>query len=441
MKAIILAGGVGKRMKSDLPKVLNIIGGKPMLHYVIEACLEAEIKDITVVIGQGGELVKKSVPYPVNYAWQEQQLGTGHAALCGAKDHVGPDDRVVILHGDVPLISAETIRNLMKFQQERQVHAVVVSTTVPDPTGYGRIITTPTGELEAIIEQRDLSPELMDINVINPAVYSFMGKELLYGLAQLNNNNSQQEYYLTDVPQIIAKAGSKVAVYHEPDFLQFLGINSQKQLAEASAVLRNRIADRHFECGVTIIDPSNCYIDSDVEIGQEVILHPGVVLRGKSKIGKGTEIKPYSVVESAQIGEDCEIGPFAYIRPDTVIGDRCRIGDFVEVKNSCLGDNTKASHLAYIGDAAVGSGVNFGCGAITVNYDGENKHKTVIESGAFIGSNVNLVAPVAVRSGAFVAAGSTIVDEVPAEAFSIARQRQTTKADGAKKYKRNGEKL
>ena len=450
MKAIILAAGVGKRMKSDLPKTLHTTAGKPMLHYVIDACQQAGIHDITVVIGKGGELVQAAISQPVRFVWQDQQLGTGHAALC-AKQHISPDDRVVILYGDTPLITPEFLKNLSAFQQEKSAHGVVVAVQVPDPTGYGRVMTK-DGKFEAIIEQRDLTADQHTIDLINTGLYMSTGQALLQGLERLNNNNNSQEYYLTDVPKIVSDAGLHVVVYCAADHLQFMGVNSQKQLAEAAVVLRSRIIDRHFENGVTIIDPSAVYIDASVEIEQGAVLLPGVMLHGHSRIGEGAVIGPHtqitdsvigprtvvrnSVIEEAEIGADCKIGPFAYLRNEAKVGDRCRIGDFVEIKKSTLGNDTKAAHLAYIGDATIGERVNFGCGAITVNYDSKYKHQTVVEDEAFIGSNVNLIAPVTVHSGAYVAAGSTITEEVPEDALAIARERQTNKEGRAKKYKK-----
>ena len=455
MKAIILAAGTGTRMKSDLPKVLHAAAGKPMLHYVVDACFKAGIDDVTVVIGSGGELVKEAIDRPVNFAWQHEQLGTGHAVLC-AKEYIDPDDRVVVLYGDTPLITPGFLNDLSDFQIKEEAHGMVVATRVPDPTGYGRVITTASGGFTAIVEHRDLASDQHSINLINTGVYMSTGKELLYGLERLDNNNSPKEYYLTDIPKIVQEDGFKIAVYDAHDYLQFLGVNSQKQLAEATAALRSRIIDRHFENGVVITDPSTVYIDADVEIETGVILHPGVMLYGKCRIDKGAIIGPYtqitdsqigpgsivrnSLLEGAQIGADCQIGPFAYLRGGAIIGDRCRIGDFVELKNSTLGNDTKAAHLAYIGDAQVGDRVNFGCGAVTVNYDGTKKHLTVIEDDVFIGSNVNLVAPVEVRTGAFVAAGSTITHEVPADALAIARERQTIKEGMAKKLKKGHKK-
>ena len=455
MKAIILAAGSGTRMKSDLPKVLHAVAGKAMHSYVIDACYGAGIDDVIVVIGNGGEAVQEATSQRVNFVWQHQQLGTGHAVLC-AKEHIDPDDRIVVLCGDSPLITSKLLKDLSDFQIEKEAQNVVVATRVSDPSGYGRVITTPSGEFVDIIEDKDLAPDQHPIDLINSSVFLSTGKELLYGLERLNNNNSKQEYYLTIIPKIVKDAGFKVTVYDAPDYEQFLGINSQKQLAEASAILRDRIIDRHFDNGVTIIDPSTVYIDADVEIETGVVLHPGVMLYGNCRVGKDAVIGPYtqitdskigpgsvvrnSVLEKAQIGAKCQVGPFAYLREGAVIGDRCRVGDFVEIKNATLGNDTKAAHLAYIGDADLGDRVNFGCGAVTVNYDGTNKHLTVIEDEAFIGSNVNLVAPVTVRTGAFVAAGSTITQEVPEDALAIARERQTNKEGMARKLKKGHKK-
>jgi len=451
LKAIILAAGNGKRMKTNFPKVLHTVSGKPMLHYVIDACQNANITDITVVVGKDGEKIKAATPYDVNFVEQAEQLGTGHAVLC-AKDNIDPTDKVVILYGDTPLITSDFLQNLLAFQEKNEAHGVIVATKIPDPTGYGRITTNANGDFSAIIEHKDLASHQQNINDINTGILLATGSELLYGLIRLENHNYQNEYYLTDVPKILKNSGYSVLVHNVADYTQFLGVNSQKQLEEAATALRQRIINRHFENGVQIIDSSSVYIDSTVEIAAGVTLHPGVILQGETKIGENSTIGAYSqlansvigktttirnsVLESAIVGDHCQIGPFTYLRPGTEIGDYCRIGDFVEVKNSVIGNHTTAAHLAYIGDAEVGDRVNFGCGAITVNYNGVVKNKTIVEDDAFIGSNVNLIAPVVVHSGGFVAAGSTITDEVPQDAMAIARQRQTNKEGLAKKFKK-----
>ena len=451
MKAIILAAGAGKRMKSDFPKVLHTIVGKPMLHCVIDTCIAAGIDDITVVIGKNGDEIIKATDRPVNFVWQNEQLGTGHAVMC-AKDSIDPDDKVVVLNGDAPLVTSGFLRGLMEFQLEKDAHGVVVATNVPDPTGYGRVMTNEHGDFSAIVEQRDLHLDGgSDNNCIYTGILMANGRELLYALEHVDNKNNQSEYYITDVPLIMKEDGFNVEIYNDPDYLQFLGVNSQRQLAEAGLVFRDRILDAHFENGVVIVDPSSVYIDMDVEISPRVIIHPGTSIFGNTRIKEGAQIGPYtqitnsvigsgtvvrnSVLETVHVGSNCQIGPFAYLRPGTVIGNRCRVGNFVEVKNAKLGDDTTAAHLAYIGDAQIGKGVNFGCGAITVNYDGESKHVTVVEDNAFIGSNANLIAPVTVHSGAFIAAGSTIDKEVPAGTLAIARERQTNKEGFASKYK------
>jgi len=444
MKAIILAAGDGKRMKSDLPKILHTVAGKPMLHCVIEACLQANIEDITVVVGKKRELIVERTPYPVSYVTQEEQLGTGHAVLC-AKQHFTENDDILVLPGDAPLITSGFLKNLIKFYHDKEAKGVVVATTVPEPFGYGRVFTD--GEnFEQIIEHKDLAANQHSVNLINTAIYMSTGRELLYGLERIKNNNNQNEYYLTDVPKIVKDAGHKVLVYNSPDYTQFLGINSQKQLAEASLQLRSRIIDKHFENGVQIIDPTCVHIEADVQIEAGAILHPGVIIKGKSHICKAAVIGPYSqitdsfvgaettvsnsVLESAKVGCNCQVGPYAYLRAGAVVGDRCRVGDFVEIKNATLGNDTKAAHLTYIGDAQVGDRVNFGCGSITVNYDGANKHRTVIEDDVFVGSNVNLVAPIVVHNNSYLAAGSTITKEVPTDALAIARIRDQSNIEG-----------
>ena len=434
MKAIILAAGQGKRMKSDLPKVLHNVSGKPMVNHVIDACKGAGVNDIVIVVGQGGEEVQESVTayykdckdIKLTFVWQKEQLGTGHAVMC-AKESISKEERIVILCGDTPLITPELIKDVLKYQQDKSAHGVVVSTVVPDPKGYGRVITSPSGEFKAIVEERDLEKNQKHIVSINTGMYVFMGLSLIHGLQFIVNDNDQNEYYLTDVPKVMVEDDFKVAVYEDAEYSQFLGINSQKQLAEAASIMRERIADKHFNNGVIIIDPASVYIDEGVQIEEGVVIHPGTVLTGTCKIGAGTVLNPYTVADGATIGKNCQIGPFAYLRNGTIIGDNCRIGNFVEVKNSKIGDGTKAAHHAYIGDAMVGNNVNYSCGAITVNYDGKNKHLTEIEDGAFVGSNVNLVAPVKINSDAFVAAGSTITDEVPKGALAIARKRQEVK--------------
>jgi len=422
-----------------------------MLHHVIEACHEAGITDVIVVIGNGGERVKEATPHRVRYVWQEEQLGTGHAVL-SAKEHIRPEDKIVVLFGDSPLITPDFLKDLHEFKLKEQAAGVVVATYVEDPTGYGRVITDDSGGFLHIIEQKDLEPHQHTVDLVNTSVFIATGSELLYGLERLKNNNNQNEYYLTDVPKILKESNRKIAVYTASNADEFLGVNSQKQLYEAGVVMRRRIADKHLNNGVVIMDIETTYIDADVEIGRGAILYPGVILQGKSSIGKGAVIGPYSqiynstigpkthvrqsVVEGAKVGEACQIGPFTYLRAGAVLGDNCRVGDFVEIKNATLGNNSKAAHLAYIGDAEIGEGVNFGCGAVTVNYDGKLKHKTVVEDGAFIGSNVNLVAPIRVHKDAFVAAGSTITDNVPPEALAIARQKQTNKEGRAKHHKK-----
>ncbi|MCL1998968.1 MAG: bifunctional UDP-N-acetylglucosamine diphosphorylase/glucosamine-1-phosphate N-acetyltransferase GlmU [Turicibacter sp.] len=423
-KAIILAAGKGKRMNSALPKVMHTILGKPMLHHVIESCFNANIRDVTVIVGHDAQSVVDSTKYAVDFVVQHEQLGTGHAVL-SAKDSIAPSQQVLILCGDTPLISPKLLELLPKIKGSAQ--GVVVSTTLENPTGYGRIIVDDNRAFEAIVEERDASSAQRAIREINTGIFLFDGEHLLAGLEKITNNNDQGEYYLTDVPKLMAANGLKLVVHHEPDSAQFLGVNSQRQLADAAEIMRKTVIDRHLDNGVQILDPQSTHIDADVIVESGVIIHPGVILQSKCHIAAGTVLLPYTVADSAVVGKNCQVGPFAYLRGGTVIGDYCRVGDFVEVKNSTLGNNTKASHLAYIGDAELGDDVNFGCGAITVNYDGENKHKTTVEDGAFIGSNVNLVAPVKIGKSAFVAAGSTVTNEVPSKALAIARQRQINK--------------
>jgi bifunctional UDP-N-acetylglucosamine pyrophosphorylase/glucosamine-1-phosphate N-acetyltransferase len=438
-------------MKSKTPKVLHKMAGKPILHHTLDACIDAGIEDIVVVVGHQGEAVQAATPHKVHFVWQEERLGTGHAVMC-AKEHIELDEQVLVLFGDSPLLTPALLQDVIAFQKREEAHAVVVSTQVPDPFGYGRVFAGEDGVFIDLVEQRDLTGSQGECDIINTSMFMAEGRALLYGLERIGNANSQNEYYLTDVPKELKHDGYKVAVFHSSDYTQFLGINTQIQLAEARAVMHKRIAETHMNNGVVLIDPVSTYIDSTVTIEPDVTVYPGTILEGMchiaedavigpncrivdSHIGAGSTVQN-SVIEGAKVGKCCTIGPFAYLRKDTVVGDHCRVGDFVELKNTTLGNGSKASHLAYIGDAEVGEGVNFGCGTITVNYDGKNKFKTVIEDGAFVGSNVNLIAPVTVHSGAYVAAGSTITDEVPADALAIARPRQTIKEGWAKDKKK-----
>lgn len=437
--ALILAAGQGKRIKSNLPKVLHKVCGKEMINHVIDTMREANIEDVNIIIGKGAELVQKATESRnVSYSLQEEQLGTGHAVKCAKEFLKDKDGVVAIFTGDAPLIRKETVKKLLDNHIENGNTGTLLTSLIQDPTGYGRIIRN-GNKIERIVEHKDCNEDELKVNEINAGMYCFDIKALLGALEKLSNNNAQGEYYLTDVISILKSEGKKLgAVITEFD--ETLGVNSRAELAQAEVIMRKVINKKHLDNGVTIIDPSNTYIGVDVVIGQDTIIYPGNVLEGKSEIGTDCVLYPNSRIDSSIIGNEVEIqssvilqskigdnttvGPFAYVRPESNIGDKVRIGDFVEIKKSTIGNNTKVSHLTYIGDAEVGENCNFGCGTVVVNYDGKNKNKTIIGDNSFIGCNTNLVSPVEVKDNTYIAAGSTITKEVPEGSLAIARAKQ-----------------
>ena len=437
--ALILAAGQGTRIKSNLPKVLHKVCGKEMVNHVIDTMRKAKIDDINVIIGKGAEIVKeKTASRNISYSLQEEQLGTGHAVKC-AIDFLKDKKGVVgVFAGDAPLIKPETIEKLFNTHIENNNSATLLSSVVEDPTGYGRIVRN-GDEVIKIVEHKDCTEEELKINEMNAAIYCFDIDSLLNSLEKLSNDNKQGEYYLTDVIGILKNQGKKVGAL-SIDYEETIGVNSRVQLAEAEEILRKRINKVHMENGVTLIDPNSTYIGDDVEIGKDTIIYPGNVIEGNTKIGEGVIIYPNSricnsiisndveiqssVITDSKIGERTTVGPFAYIRPESEIGCDVRIGDFVEIKKSTIGDNTKVSHLTYVGDAKVGENCNFGCGTVVVNYDGKNKNTTVIGNNSFIGCNTNLVSPVTVEDNTYIAAGSTIVNDVKEGELAVARAKQ-----------------
>jgi len=439
IQAIILAAGQGTRMKSKLPKVLHKVSGKSMLQHVLDNGRKSQVDQSTVVIGKGADLVRENLPENVGTVVQSEQLGTGHAVMV-AIDEIQEEGITLVLYGDAPLIRGETLDKLMAFHSREAHQATVLTAELNEPYGYGRVIRDANGLLERIVEERDAKDKERQINEINSGIYCFDSKELKKTLPKLDNNNAQGEYYLTDVLGILRQEGKKVGAYITDDYEDIMAVNSRIQLAEVQKIMNRRILEGHMENGVTIINPDNTYIEEEVIIGQDTIIEPGVMLKGKTVIGEGVLLKSNSVIENSRIddrvtvenstikeatvGEESTIGPYAYIRPKATIGKRVKIGDFVEVKNSVIGDDSKASHLAYIGDADIGKHVNIGCGVIFVNYDGVNKHRSTIKDHAFVGSNSNLVAPVVVEEYGYVACGSNITKEVPKGALAIERGEQ-----------------
>lgn len=437
--ALILAAGQGKRIKSNLPKVLHKVCGKEMVNHVIDNMRGSGIQEVNVIIGNGAEKVKAETQNRnVSYSIQEQQLGTGDAVKSAKEFLKDKEGLVTIFAGDAPLTKIETINALIDEHIAKNNAATLLSALVEDPTGYGRIIRDGE-EVLKIVEHKDCNEEELKVNEMNAAMYCFDIRELVESLDKLTNKNVQGEYYLTDVIGILKAEGKKVGAV-VTEYEETIGVNSRAQLAEAEEILRSRINSVHLENGVTLIDPKTTYIGIEVEIGKDTVIYPNNIIEGNTKIGEnclilqncrindsiiGAEVEiQSSVVLSSNIGENTTVGPFAYIRPDSSIGKGARIGDFVEIKKSTIGDGTKVSHLTYIGDAEVGSECNFGCGTVVVNYDGEKKYKTIIGDHSFIGCNTNLISPAKVGDNTYIAAGSTITAEVKEGELAIARAKQ-----------------
>lgn len=447
--AIILAAGQGTRMKSKLYKVLHPVCGKPMVQHVVDQISHLQIENIVTIIGHGAEKVKAQLGDTCSYALQAEQLGTAHAVLQASESLEDKEGTTIVVCGDTPLIRAETIENLFQHHLANKAKASVLTAKAEDPTGYGRIIRNTSGHVEKIVEHKDASDAERKITEINTGTYCFDNQALFNALKNVSNDNVQGEYYLPDVIEILKKQGEIVVAYQTSDFNETLGVNDRVALAEAESTMRKRINEAHMRAGVTIIDSQNTYIDSDVEIGRDTVIYPGTIIKGKTVIGEDCMIGPNSEIQACEIGNDTvikqsvahhssigsqvNIGPFAHIRPESLISDDVKIGNFVELKKTKFGKGSKASHLSYIGDAEVGEDVNLGCGSITVNYDGKRKFLTKIEDGVFVGCNSNLVAPVTIGKGAYIAAGSTITQDVPRDALSIARARQVNKENYVQK--------
>lgn len=440
LKIVILAAGQGTRMKSKIPKVLHKVLDKPMLDHVMEAAQVVTNHKPIVVIGHMSDMVREHLGDKAEIALQEEQLGTGHAVMM-AEHYIDDEDEVLILCGDTPLIKGETLKEMTKIKSEGYA-AVVMSAVEDDPTGYGRIIRDESNDFMRIREQKDASEEEKAIKEINAGMYIIDGKLLKENLSKLSVNNAQREYYLTDVLEHIKNAGHRIGVY-QADKMEIMGVNSRLQLSEAERIMRLDVNKMHMANGVTLIDTNSTYIDKNVKIGRDTIIYPNCHIKGNSVIGEDCIIRENTTIEdshiedhvtiksstilSSKVGARTTIGPYAYLRPKSVLGEDVKIGDFVEVKNAEIGNGSKASHLSYIGDAVVGKNVNIGCGVVFVNYDGKNKFKSIVEDNAFIGSNSNLVAPVTVKEGGYIATGSTVTVDVPEGALCVARAREVIK--------------
>lgn len=446
LATVVLAAGKGTRMKSGLIKVLHPVAGVPMIAWPVAAAREAGSGTIVLVIGHQATAVQGAFrgAADIRCAMQEEQLGTGHAVGSALEALSGFHGTVLILCGDTPLLRSETLKNMLTFHQVNQAAVTVLTALMDEPYGYGRVVRDASGRVTRIVEQKDADPEEQEIREINSGIYCMDSDFLFANINGIGNDNAQGEYYLTDLLAIAVRKGLTCLALQAADADEIMGINDRVQLAEAARILRRRINRDHMLNGVTIIDPDNTYIDHGVTIGADTIIHPGCQVSGGTIIGSGCEIEQAVSIYGCRIGDDCHIkaasvledselhqnvavGPMAHLRPGTVLGNHVKIGNFVETKKIVMGEGSKASHLTYLGDAEIGRDVNIGCGTITCNYDGVNKHRTIIGDDVFIGSDVQLVAPVSVGRNSLVAAGTTVTIDVPPDSLAISRVPQVNK--------------
>ncbi|GAB2489016.1 bifunctional UDP-N-acetylglucosamine diphosphorylase/glucosamine-1-phosphate N-acetyltransferase GlmU [Alkalibacterium psychrotolerans] len=447
--AVVLAAGQGTRMKSKLYKVMHPVMGKPMVGHVVDQAMEAKMDKVVTVTGVGAETVQEYLGDKSEYVLQEEQLGTAHAVEQAADLLKGKDGTTLVICGDTPLLTTDTLEKLMAHHEKVGAKATVLTAHAENPFGYGRVIRSKDGAVSKIVEQKDASEEEQAVQEINTGTYCFDNRALFDALEKVDNNNSQGEYYLPDVMEILKDQSELISAYQLEDKSEALGVNDRVALAEASKLMKKRINEKHMRNGVTFVDPEQTYIESDVVIGQDTVVEPGVYLKGQTVIGEDSFIGAHSIIEDSEIGNqvkvrsslieaskmgnNSDIGPNSHLRPDSVLEEKVHVGNFVEIKKATLGKNTKVGHLTYVGDATLGENINLGCGTVFVNYDGKQKHHIEVGDNSFIGCNTNLIAPVSVEANTYIAAGSTITDRVPAEALAIARARQVNKEGYFKK--------
>ena len=439
LNVLIMAAGLGTRMKSNRAKVLHELGGSPLIAHVSRTAQALEPQAIIVVVGHQAEEVKRATVDAVGelagFVVQEQQLGTGHAAECARNVLENSDSLVLVLYGDVPMIKIETLKKLIEHHNNAGAACTILSVRLENPTGYGRIIRDESGAFQEIVEQRDATDEQRQVKEINSGIYCFESRDLYNALRSVEPANDQGEYYITDVPAIILANGGTVSVFLHTDSRELSGINSRAELAEFENLIRRAtIRKLMADSGVTFIDPSHAYISAEAEIGRDAIIHPNVTIEGKtvigegcvirsgaritnSRLGDGVTVKDHSIIVDSQIGSNCSVGPFAHLRMNAVLEEKATVGNFVEVKKSRLKRGTKAMHLTYLGDATIGERTNIGAGTVTCNYDGVNKHETIIEDDVKVGSDTMLVAPVRVGARSVTGAGSVITRDVPPDSL------------------------
>ena len=451
LRVLILAAGKSTRMKSKYAKVLHRAGGRTLLEHVTGNARQVSA-DIWVVVGHSADQVKSLVS-EVKFVDQKEQLGTGHAVMAAREHFSDYAGDLIVLPGDVPLIGKDTLQSFIRFHRDGGYRASVLTADAENPYGYGRIVRRNDSELDSIVEHRDATAEILKIREINSGIYVFNAPALFQALTRIRNNNAQREYYLTDVIGILVSQRDKVGAFKIPAVEEILGINTRQELAAVDRVMRQRKCAALMSEGVTIVDPDTTFVDADVQVGADTTIYPSVQIYGQTVIGEDVTIHSFSrianskigarstvlegcIVVDSTLGEDVSVGPYAHLRMGTSVADKAKVGNFVEIKKSVLGSGTKSMHLAYLGDATIGKNVNIGAGVITCNYDGINKNPTYIEDGAFVGTDSQLIAPVRIGKDAYVAAGSSVTDDVPPESLAIARGRQINKEGWVKERKK-----